>query len=155
MTGPKGNRQGPDGSCIGMLDLTSLNNALTRFRDSLERCQNPADADDRAIVRHLRAGAIQAFSETHELAIRMLRSRVKELSSQDVERLAFADILRVGTELGLVQDARVWFDSHEKRAITSHQFNERHTDLLCGVLQDFANEVERFADKLRGFESGI
>jgi hypothetical protein len=87
------------------LDITSLGNAARRLREGLARYQSePMD-------EQLRDGLIQRFEFTYELSHKMLRRYLKEIaaSADEVERMPFADLIRTGSDRGLLRNAwPVW-----------------------------------------------
>jgi len=83
------------------------------------------EAEDSGRKPHLRAGLVQSFGFSHELAIRSLRRVLIERAAvaAQVTDLSFNDLLRAGADAGLLDDAlgsRRW---RELRNRTSHAYD--------------------------------
>src|SRR6185437_1767202 len=104
------------------LDITSLGNAVQRLREGLARYEREASDEQ------IRDGLIQRFEFTYELSHRMLRRYLKEIlpSSDEIDRMPFADLIRVGNAQGLLQgDWPAWRRFREMRSRTSHAYDAR------------------------------
>src|SRR5205823_7643124 len=97
-------------------------NAVRRLREGLARYERePAD-------EQIRDGLIQRFEFTYELSHKMLRRYLKEsaASPDDIDRMAFADLVRTANALGLLRsDWPVWRRFREMRARTSHTYDAK------------------------------
>jgi nucleotidyltransferase substrate binding protein (TIGR01987 family) len=128
------------------LDTTSLGNAVRRLREGLTRYErDPAD-------EQIRDGLIQRFEFTYELSHKTLRRYLKEsaASPDEIERLAFADLIRAGNAQGLLQcEWPAWRRFREMRARTSHTYDARVASQVASVIPEFLEEAERFYAELQ------
>ncbi|MGH7058854.1 MAG: HI0074 family nucleotidyltransferase substrate-binding subunit [Stellaceae bacterium] len=129
------------------LDPTPLGNAVQRLREGLGRHQSePFD-------EQLRDGLIQRFEFTYELAHRVLRRYLRETaaSSDHIERMPFADLIRTGQAQGLLRGGwPEWQRFREMRARTSHTYSSDTAALVVGAIPAFLEEAEHlYAELLR------
>src|SRR5712692_11272434 len=119
------------------LDITSLDNAVQRLREGLARHQRePAD-------EQLRDGLIQRFEFTYELSHRTLKRFLKEsaASPDDVEQMAFADLIRAANAQGLLRgDWPVWRRFREMRTRTSHTYDARAALQVVAAIPAFCGK---------------
>lgn len=128
------------------MDLTPLENAITRLREGLAIY---ASDPSQTIVRD---GVVQRFEFTYEAAHRMLK-RALEAASADPEQfdlMSFADLVRSGNEADLLAgDWPRWRTYRDMRARTSHTYNEAVAlDVVAGI-GGFLAEAEYLRDRLR------
>jgi nucleotidyltransferase substrate binding protein (TIGR01987 family) len=128
------------------LDITSLGNAVRRFREGLARYERePAD-------EQIRDGLIQRFEFTYELTHKMLKRYLKETaaSPDEIERMPFADLVRSGNAQGLLRsDWPVWRRFREMRARTSHTYDAKVASQVASAIPGFLEEAEHFYAELQ------
>ena len=128
------------------LDTTSLGNAVRRLREGLARCERePMD-------EQVRDGLIQRFEFTYELSHKMLRRYLKETaaSPDEIERMAFADLIRTGNAQGLLRgDWLAWRRFREMRARTSHTYDAEVASQVAAAIPEFLEEAEHLYDELQ------
>jgi nucleotidyltransferase substrate binding protein (TIGR01987 family) len=128
------------------LDTTSLGNAVRRLREGLARYErDPAD-------EQIRDGLIQRFEFTYELSHKTLRRYLKEsaASPDEIERLAFADLIRAGNAQGLLQgEWPAWRRFREMRARSSHTYDARVASQVVSVIPKFLEEAEHLYTELQ------
>lgn len=128
------------------LDITSLGNAVERLREGLARYQRESSDEQ------IRDGLIQRFEFTYELSHRMLRRYLKEVlpSSDEIDRLPFADLIRTGNAQGLLRgEWPVWRHFREMRSRTSHAYDARLAAEITSGLPGFLEEAEYLYAELR------
>ena len=80
------------------------------------------------------------WSSTYEIAHKTLKRflEVTSFSPETIDELGFRDILRIGGEVGLIDDVSAWFDFREKRNITSHAYDEVKAAAIYATIPIFA-----------------
>jgi nucleotidyltransferase substrate binding protein (TIGR01987 family) len=128
------------------LDITSLDNAVRRLREGSTRYERePAD-------EQIRDGLIQRFEFTYELSHKMLRRYLREVaaSPDEIEGLAFADLIRTGSAQGLLRsDWPVWRRFREMRARTSHTYDAEVASQVVSAIPAFLRETEHLYAELQ------
>lgn len=128
------------------LDISSLRNAVQRLREGLARHQGePLD-------EQLRDGLIQRFEFTYELCHKTLRRYLREraASPEEIERLAFADLIRAGNAQGLLRgDWPVWRRFREMRTRTTHTYDAKTALAVVAAIPAFLEEVEYLCAELQ------
>ncbi len=132
-----------------ILDVSSLRNALTALEKSLNFLASDS-AKDPDLREQFRAAAIQAFEFTHELAYKMLKRQLEQMSADpaSIDTLGYMDVIRTGAEAGLVQDIARYRDYREKRNITSHTYDQAKAEQIVSVLKDFRDDVRHLLAEL-------
>ncbi len=127
------------------IDTTPLGNAVQRLREGLARHERePAD-------EQIRDGLIQRFEFTYELSHRMLRRYLKEIaaSSDEIERMPFADLIRTGNAQGLLRgDWPAWRRFREMRSRTSHAYDAKLAAQVTAGIPAFLEEAEHLYAEL-------
>ncbi len=131
------------------LDVSSLRNALTALEKSLKFLASDL-AKDPDLHEQFRAAAIQAFEFTHELAFKMLKRQLEQMSADpaSIDTLGYMDVIRSGAEAGLIQDIARYRDYREKRNITSHTYDQAKAEQIVSILKDFRNDVRHLLAEL-------
>jgi nucleotidyltransferase substrate binding protein (TIGR01987 family) len=128
------------------LDITPLVNAVDRLREGLARHRSePTD-------EQLRDGLIQRFEFTYELCHRVLRRfiRGRAASPEDVDRMAFQDLIRTANQQGLLLgDWPAWHRYRDFRARTSHTYHAETARQVVEAIPGFLAEAEYLRDELR------
>jgi nucleotidyltransferase substrate binding protein (TIGR01987 family) len=124
------------------LDLTSLRSALAALEKSLGFL-NSELADNADLREQFRAAAVQAFEFTHELAFKMLKRQLEQMTADPaaIDKMAYMDLVRSGAEAGLIADVARFRDYREKRNITSHTYDQAKAEQIVAVLNDFRDDI--------------
>ena len=128
------------------LDITSLGNAARRLREGLARYERePGD-------EQIHDGLIQRFEFTYELSHKVLRRYLREgaASPEEIDRIAFADLIRSGNAHGLLSsDWPVWRRFREIRARTSHTYDAEVASQVVSEIPAFLREIEHLYAELQ------
>ncbi|MES2935370.1 MAG: nucleotidyltransferase substrate binding protein [Pseudomonadota bacterium] len=128
------------------LDLSSLENALLRLNEALQ-----AYGAESANSLY-RDACIQRFEFCYELSHKMLK-RYLELASPnpvDIDELAFPDLIRTGSERGLLRNGwDRWKDYRKARSITSHTYDEIKAIEVMQIVPDFLLEGQALLTSLK------
>ena len=81
-----------------------------------------------------KAGTIQFFEMSFELAWNTLKDYLEEQGYQDVRSPRAA--LKKGFEIGLIEDGHGWMKALEDRNLTSHTYDEATADQVLGLVRD-------------------
>ena len=121
-----------------MIDLSPPRKAVQQLTFALEE---QAREQDRSL---LRAGVIQTFKYTYELAHKMLRRYPASVdpSLREIKDLHFEGLIRRGDKAGLVASpVAVWKGFREARSMTSHTYNEAKAEEVMAKVPAFHREV--------------
>ncbi len=128
------------------LDLSSLEKAIDRLREGLDRYQ--LDITDTQI----RDGLIQRFEFTYELSHKMLKRYLEATSAspRQYDAMPFQDLIRSGNEQGLLLgDWLRWRTYRDMRSKTSHTYDEEVALAVVAGIPDFLSEAVHLRDQLR------
>jgi nucleotidyltransferase substrate binding protein (TIGR01987 family) len=128
------------------LDPAALSNAVRRLREGLVRHRGePTD-------EQLRDGLIQRFEFTYELGQRLLRRYIRDSAAapDEVDRMAFADLIRTGQAQGLLRGGwPEWRRFREMRARTSHTYSAESAASVVADIPAFLEEAEHLYAELQ------
>ena len=127
------------------LDVSPLSRAVRQLEDGLERSRS-APGDE--LVRD---GVILRFEYTYELSQKMRRRRLalSEPSADTIDRLAFADLVRLGSERGLLRSGwDVWRRYREARGATSHIYDAAKSREVFVEIPAFLVDAQALAAEL-------
>lgn len=124
------------------IELSPLRDALAQLRDGLR--QADAEPDDELS----RDGVIQRFEYSHELALKFLRRVLETVFGDDVDRLAYNDVLRTAAERGLIGDADRWFVYRAARNKTSHTYDAKIANEVYVAARQFLSDAQFLLDRL-------
>ena len=109
------------------LDLISLANSVNSLREAIAvyhkaESVNPVDMP---VLKVLRAGVIQNFEITYELAWKMMKRWLeKNVRAGLVSGKPQIELYRRAAEYGLIADVEDWMRFHRARNQTSHVYGE-------------------------------
>ena len=121
------------------LDITSLNNAVHRLREGLERYLS--DTSDIQISD----GLIQRFEFTYEISHKMVKRFLEMTSANpaDFDEMNFQDIIRTANERNILNgDWSSWRVYRDMRARTSHAYDEDVAIQVVKGIPGFLAEAE-------------
>ncbi len=127
-----------------MLDFTPLSKAVLTLSSAL---QETSLRPDDLLARD---GCIQRFEYTYELCVKFLRRQLEEMADSpgDIDALGYKDMLRLGVERGLVNDAVPWFGFRELRNITSHAYDPDKAAQVFQGIPAFLTQAQALAAQL-------
>lgn len=124
------------------LDLSSLAKAIVQLEDAIACHQ--ANSNPR-LALHLRAGAIQAFEFTYELAFKSLRRFLlaTEPNPDRIGNMTFNEVIRLGYGRGLLSvDVAGWSAFRRDRGTTSHAYDESKALEVFEGIPAFVQEAQ-------------
>ena len=109
------------------LELEPLRKAILSLQQLIalmdDRLATSNDSDD--LRNGLRAGAIQYFEFTYELAWKMMKRWLEyNIGSSYVDGFSRRELYRIAAEHRLIDDVDQWMDYHHDRNLTSHTYDE-------------------------------
>lgn len=128
-----------------ILDLTPLNNAITRLEEGLIRYES--DIRDLQI----RDGLIQRFEFTYEISHKMLKRYLEWASPNPAQfdEMTFQDLIRTANEQGLLSGEWAdWRQYREMRSRTSHTYDEATAIAVVAGIPKFLAEAQFLQAKL-------
>lgn len=124
--------------------------ALATLNLNISLVSSPEAKANADIAQALVAGAIQAFEYCYELAIKLVRRRLKAMSEtpQSVEDLDFRNLMRLAAEKGLLDDPLQWDQFRTLRNITSHTYHAAKAREVFADLPIFLQTATRLLTRL-------
>ena len=94
-----------------------------------------------------KAGAIQAFEVSFELAKNIIR-KVLLLRAQETP-ITPKEIFRLAALENLIDNAEIWFDFAKKRNLTSHTYDGETAEEILVSLPNFLVQLDSLINKLK------
>ena len=120
------------------------------FADALDRLDEALLAmNDYPAVTVVRDGVIKRFEFTYEMAIRCLRSRLRQGAHPDAGRFGYRTTIRFSVDAGLIDDPEARIGYTNSRQSTSHDYNERVAIGIVANVPQFAVDGRRLLSRLQ------
>jgi nucleotidyltransferase substrate binding protein (TIGR01987 family) len=125
------------------LDLTSFRDAVAALERSMTYLISESAKGDPGLHEQFRNSAIQCFEFTHELAFKMMKRQLEQMTADPaaIDKMAYMDIIRSAAEAGLVDDTGRFKDYRDKRNITSHTYNQAKAGQIEAILPAFRRDM--------------
>lgn len=131
---------------LAQLDLSSFEKAMLRLEEALRAY---AAEPDNSLYRD---AIIQRFAFTYELAHKTVKRYLDMTAASPgaVDEMAFADLIRTGSEQGLLQNGwDIWREYRKARSITSHTYDEGKAKEVVAVIPRFLQDSQFLFEQLR------
>ncbi len=114
-------------------------NEIRLFADALDRLDEAVLAmRAHPALTVVRDGVIKRFEFTYEMAIRCLRSRLREGAYPEAGRFGYRTTIRFSADAGLIDDPEAWIGYTNARQSTSHDYNEPVAISIVANVPQFA-----------------
>ncbi len=133
------------------LQLDHLRDSIKALVDLLAVTENEARmAQFTEVERNgIRAGVIQNFEVTYELAWKLIARWLETNISTDIVRDATRrEFFRIAARYLLIADVADWMRYHEARNTTSHRYNKKMAEIVYLAARDFAHDAQRLLTTL-------
>lgn len=132
------------------LDLTSFQDAFAALERSMTFLTSDIAKKNPLLHEQFRNSAIQCFEFTHELAFKMMKRQLEQMSPDPaaIDKMAYMDIVRSAAEAGLVTDVARFKDYRDKRNITSHTYNQAKAEKIEAILPAFRDDMRSLLAEL-------
>lgn len=92
-----------------------------------------------------KAGAVQAFEFSYELAWKIMK-RILKLRGEETG--SPKDTFRKAAIEKLIDDPEVWFEFQKKRNLTSHTYERENLDLIVDSFDKFSDELTKLVNNI-------
>ena len=97
-----------------------------------------------------RAGAIQAFEFSYELAWKTIK---RVLSKRDIDVMSPRESFREAALNNWITDPKVWFSFIEKRNLSSHTYDEEKVLNVVTIFENFSQALTLLIDNLKALDA--
>jgi nucleotidyltransferase substrate binding protein (TIGR01987 family) len=131
------------------LDISSFRDAVGALDKSFGYLHSDL-AKDLGLREQFRAAAIQAFEFTYELAFKMLKRRLEQISASpaSLRGESYMFLVRTAAESGLIPDVARFRHYRNMRNITSHTYKAEKAEEVIGVLPEFLADMRYLLNAL-------
>jgi nucleotidyltransferase substrate binding protein (TIGR01987 family) len=124
--------------------------ALATLKLNIALVSSPEAKANADIAQGLTAGAIHAFEYCYELAVKLMRRRLKAMAEipQSIEDLDYRNLMRLAADKGLIDDPLQWDRFRALRNITSHTYHAAKAKEVFDDLPIFLATATRLLARL-------
>ena len=124
-------------SCNTLAELLEISND----RNQMEQLSE-------VVEKGIRAGIVQYFELTYELAVKMIRKQLSEIVANPEDLAKFRNRMREAARAGLIHDAAAYDDYRNMRTRTTHSYNCELTEKAVATMPEFLNSVRFLIEEL-------
>lgn len=138
------------------IDVRSLEDSLSQLKKSASYLNSETARGDAGLREQFRGAAIHAYAFTYELAVKMIRRQLAEISATPdaIKELSYMDAVRAAVEAGLIDDAPKFKRYRDARNQTSHTYDRRRAEEVVAVLDSFIADADRLLLELKRRNTG-
>jgi len=130
------------------LDITHLKNAV----DALQSCINDYNehaAEENSLRESLRSGVIQNFEIAYELSWKFMKRWLAfNVGNSVVDGIPRFELFKLAGENALISNPEIWFDFHDARNKTSHEYGEEVAEAVLEYALKFLPYSKEFLEAL-------
>ena len=124
-------------------------NELQLFADAIDRLdEGLAVMNEHPGVTVVRDGVIKRFEFTYEMAIRCLRSRLRQGAHPEASRFGYRTTVRFAADAGLIDNPVAWIGYTNSRQSATHDYNEPVAVSIVVDIPQFAGDARRLLGRL-------
>jgi len=124
------------------LDLTSFHKAIRSYESAIRIYDSFKDSQDKEHIQLLKAGIVQNFEFTYELAWKFMKRWLEiNVSPNTSQTFTRRELFRYAAESGLIDDVAKWFRYNETRNLTSHTYDEEKANRVVVDALVFKDDV--------------
>ena len=125
-------------------------NELSWLADAVYRLDEAVQAmNDYPHMTVVRDGVIKRFEFTYDMAIRCLRSRLREAAHPEAGRFGYRTVIRYSADAGMLDDPEAWIRYTNSRQNASHGYNEPVAISVAAAVPQFAVDARRLLYRLQ------
>jgi len=126
------------------IDITHLKNAITALQSCINDYNEYADKGN-SLRESLRSGIIQNFEVAYELSWKFMKRWLSlNVGNSIVDGVPRFELFKLAAENGLILDSEVWFDFHDARNKTSHEYGEEVAEAVLEYALKFLPYAQEF-----------
>jgi len=130
------------------LDITHLKNAIVALQSCIND-YNEYAAKGNSLRESLRSGVIQNFEVAYELSWKFMRRWLAfNIGNSVVDGIPRFELFKLAVENGLISNSEIWFDFHDARNKTSHEYGEQAAEVVFEYALKFLPCVKEFLEAL-------
>jgi nucleotidyltransferase substrate binding protein (TIGR01987 family) len=115
------------------IDITHLKNAIAALQSCIKDYNQYASKGD-SLRESLRSGVIQNFEVAYELSWKFMKRWLSfNIGNSVANGVPRFELFKLAAENDLISDPELWFDFHDARNKTSHEYSEKVAEV---VLED-------------------
>ncbi|GBU24685.1 hypothetical protein R83H12_01319 [Fibrobacteria bacterium R8-3-H12] len=126
------------------LDITHLKNAITALQSCINDYNKYATGEC-SLRESLRSGVIQNFEVAYELSWKFMKRWLAfNVGNSLVEGIPRFELFKLAAENALISDPEIWFDFHDARNKTSHEYGEEVAEAVLEYALKFLPFAKEF-----------
>jgi nucleotidyltransferase substrate binding protein (TIGR01987 family) len=130
------------------LDITHLKNAIVALQSCINDYNEYADKGN-SLRESLRSGVIQNFEVAYELSWKFMKRWLAfNMGNSVVDGIPRFELFKLAAENGLITNPEIWFDFHDARNKTTHEYGEQTAEVVLEYALKFLPCAKEFLKTL-------
>jgi len=130
------------------LDITHLKNAIVALQSCISDYNEYATKEG-SLRESLRSGVIQNFETAYELSWKFMKRWLAfNIGNSVVDGIPRFELFKLAVENGLISSSEIWFDFHDARNKTSHEYGEQAAEAVLEYALKFLPYAKEFLEAL-------
>jgi len=130
------------------LDITHLKNAIVALQSCINDYNEYATKGN-SLRESLRSGVIQNFEIAYELSWKFMKRWLAfNVGNSVVDGIPRFELFKLSAENDLISNPEIWFDFHDARNKTSHEYGEEVAEEVLEYALKFLPYAKEFLDTL-------
>lgn len=124
-------------SCDTLTELLEISND----KDQMEQLGE-------VVEKGVRAGIVQYFELTYQLAVKMIRKQLSEIVANPEDLATFSNRMREAAKAGLIHDPAAYINYKDMRNRTTHTYDCELTEAAVAAMPEFLESVRFLIEEL-------
>ena len=124
-------------SCDTLTELLEISND----KDQMEQLGE-------VVEKGVRAGIVQYFELTYQLAVKMIRKQLSEIVANPEDLATFSNRMSEAAKAGLIQDPAAYINYKDMRNRTTHTYDCELTEAAVAAMPEFLESVRFLIEEL-------
>jgi nucleotidyltransferase substrate binding protein (TIGR01987 family) len=130
------------------IDTTHLKNAVLALQNCIGN-YNEYSTKNKSLQESLRSGVIQNFEVVYELSWKFMKKWLSyNVGSSVIDGIPRFELFKYAAENNLISDSETWFEFHDARNKTTHEYSEEVAEFVFEQALKFLPYVKDFLETL-------
>jgi nucleotidyltransferase substrate binding protein (TIGR01987 family) len=130
------------------IETTHLKNAILALQNCIKN-YNEYSPKNESLLESLRSGVIQDFEVAYELSWKFMKKWLSyNVGSSVIDGIPRFELFKRAAENGLISEPEIWFDFHDARNKTTHEYSEEIAEFVFEQALKFLPYAKDFLEAL-------
>lgn len=132
------------------LNYTSLHKAIVALEKGVSIYKNKKEQEvSQDEMQIIQSGIIQNFEVCYEISWKLMKKYLEEsIGRTEVDGVSRKELFRIAAQNKLIEDIDKWFEFHEARNMTSHDYDGIKANEVFKVALEFLTYAKKLLERL-------